>query len=266
MKNKIQILSVLTVPLFTSGPVQAASAIASVDVLDQDGNIVTLAAGVTNDTQFAGTSSVLQTFTSGGLTYGNLVGADGFAAGATGGDGDVEGVLYGIGGTAPTAAVALTDLNLSTGTLDPYGDGTVLGPEFFDFSSQAIGGDTIFFLFANATPSQVVALVDSNGGQRHLQCSISGDDDLGGEVQLSDFGFSRTNGGDLAGREVFGNIFLVSDFTLNDGSTVADIAGFRGQGGTFDAQDAGIAFVVPEPSSALLLLGGLGTFFVRRRR
>ena len=250
-----------------------ASSYASADIVDSvivnDGtNDITLSVvgnpGGTATNYPSGASAALQSFVSGGVTY-TPIAADGYV-------GDVEGVLAPVGTTAfPSASDALSDLDLSTGSLDPYGDGTFVGNEFFDFSTQTIASDTVFFLFSNATGTQAVALVDSTGAD--ITTALFGADNqgtpnIGGEAQINDFSFSRTNGGDLDNREVFGNTFAVSEFTFNAGSTLADVAGFRGQGNSFDAQDAGIAIpaAVPEPSSAILLVGGLGTFLVRRRR
>ena len=248
-----------------------ASQFASADVIDSvvvnDGTMdITLSvannAGGTAPNYPSGASAALQSFVSGGVTYNTLVGADGYV-------GDVEGVLAPVGtaaGAFPTASVALSDLDISTGSLDPYGDGTFVGNEFFDFQTQTIDNNTVFFLFSNATGPTDVALVDSTGAD--ISTSLNFNDDLGGEAQINDFTFSRTNGADLDNREVFGNIFAVNEFTLNAGSTVADIAGFRGSFANFDAQDAGIAFAtaVPEPSSAMILAAGLTALLVRHRK
>ena len=231
MKNKIHALSALTVPLLMSGPLQAASAVTSIDVII-GGSTVTFTNGTTdgqaNDDQTPA-SAVLQTITSGGFIYSNFIGADGFTDGATGGPGDVEGVLFAVGGSAGTVSDVFGDLDLATGSLDPYGTGAVAGPEFFDFSSQTIAIDTTFFLFENETGPGNVALVDSTGAD--ISTALSFNDDLGGEVQLVDFAYERTNGGAIGNREIFGSVFNVSDFTLNADSSLTDIAGFRASGG-----------------------------------
>lgn len=243
----------------------AAPSFATADVITgavvSNGTITTsLPTGALYAPASGDTSAVLQSFTVGSVNYDTLIGADGWV-------GDVEGVLYQLGGTAVTdPSIALGDLDLATGTLDPYGTTTFVGNQYFDFASQTITNDTVFFLFNNGTQTGEVALVNSTGAditnaRNHLL-------DLGGEVLLNNFAFSRTNGGDLASRDVAGNIFAVSEFTFGAGFSAADVVGFRGSGGAFDAQDAGIAFAaaIPEPSSAILLMSGLGTFLVRRRK
>ena len=279
MKSQLSFLAVIAAVSVTQ--FASADIIDSVVVNDGTNDITLSVAANTNPADgtdgFApqyptGSTAALQSFVSGGVNYTTLIGADGFVSDGGNALGDAEGQLFATGAfpvpadATITASTALSDLDLSTGTLDPYGTSNVTGVEYFDFRSQTITDETVFFLFANATPSQAVALVDASGAD--ITNALAGAADLGGEAQLNDFNFERTNGGPLNSREVFGNTFAVSEFTFNDGFTVADVAGFRGQGGTFDAQDAGIAIAtsVPEPSSALLLVGGLGVFLVRRRR
>lgn len=234
---------------------QSASAdfISSV-VVDDGTGLVVLTNGVTDGgADYSAPQAVLQSLTAGGIVYDTLIAPDGYV-------GDVEGVLAPVGTVSfPSASVALSDLDLTTGSLDPLGTGGPPTEEYHDFRTQTITNDTVFFLFNNGTNTQSVTLVDSTGGA--ISNSLDHNTDLsstGGEVELSDFTFSRTNGGDLANREVAGTIFAVSEFTFNAGFGVGDVAGFRGGGGTFDAQDAGIAIAIPEPASfALLALGSI---------
>lgn len=267
----MKLLRTLTCFAFVAA-ITAASASADVVsslVINDGTNLVTLSTGAgSTSTQASGAAdfnvpqAIIQEITAGGVTYDTLVGADGFAEGGNNNSGVVEGVLHSVGGTAPTASVAFGDLDLTTGSLDPYGTGG--GPEeYFNFASQTISSNTVFFLFGNGTGVNNVALVNSAGLDISNALSFAS---IGGEVEFADFAFSRTNGGDLSNREVYGNIFAVSEFTLNAGFTVADIAGFRGAGATFDGHDAGIASItVPEPSSALLLTVG-GLCWLRRRK
>ena len=144
----------------------------------------------------------------------------------------------------------------------------ITGTEYFSFSSATLASDTVFFLFSNATLVGNVALVNTAGDDITTPLTNAA---IGGETQLADFTFEReSDNPNLNNREVFGNTFGVSEFDFLDGFSVADAAGFRGAGGTADINEAGIAIpataTVPEPSSAILLVGGLGTFLVRRRR
>ncbi|MDB4673243.1 PEP-CTERM sorting domain-containing protein [Verrucomicrobiales bacterium] len=251
MKNKTKLFSALAIPLVSLTTSHAVSVITSVVVSDGT-NLTTLSTTSADPIYPSGASAAIQEFVSGGVTYVNFIGATYV--------GDVEGVLFPVGGTASSASAALGDLDLATGTLDPLGTGGDPTMEFHQFIGQTITSDTVFFLFSNATPPQNVTLVDSTGAA--LTNAVS----PGAETELNDFSFSRTNGGDLNNREISGFTFGPGDFTFAGAGTLADVAGFRGAGATFDAEDAGIAFAVPEPSSALLLLGGLGAFVIRRRR
>ena len=262
MQKYLSFLALVAVACQTAN----ADSVSSVVVNDGTG-LVTLDSTTTQAAgadDFAGPQAVLQSFTAGGVIYDFLIGADSFASGGNNSDGIVEGVLAPLGtpiNDISSASVALGDLDLATGTLDPYGDGG--SAEYFNFASQSIADDTVFFLFNAGTNTSNVALVNTIGADISNALDIA---TIGGETELADFNFSRTNG-DPTNREVAGNIFAVSEFTLIAGFTVDDIAGFRGAGSTFDAQDAGIAIsAVPEPSSVFALLGSLGTLLVRRRR
>ena len=155
-------------------------------------------------------------------------------------------------------------MDIATQTLNTFGANVgVAGGEFYDFQTQTIAADTVFFLFANATGSQAVALVDSTGADITNALSLA---DIGDEAQLNDFSFGRESGADdLGNREVFGNTFAVSEFTFNDGFGVGNVAGFRGQGGSPDGGDAGIA-AVPEPASLALLGMGAMALIGRRKK
>ena len=210
----------------------------------------------------SGSSALLQSFTSGGVTFDSFIAPDSYT-GAGGTDVLVPAGSVPAGGTFPTPSAVLTDLDISTGTLGTFGtDG------FFDFGTQQAAGlinsDTVFFAFFNETAAPF-ALVDSTGA---VISNTLDNAAQGGEAQLADFDFLRQSGGDLGtDREVFGNTFAVSDFDLNAGSSVADIAGFTGFNSGPDANDGGIAIAaVPEPSSAIVLVSGLGVLLVRRRR
>ena len=224
------------------------------------------------DDYATGSSAALQSFISGGVTYDTLIAPDSYVGNATD-------VLAPVGTSAfPSVSDALIDLDIATGTLNTFND-PAPSSEFFNFSSQqnagAITNDTVFFVFANETGVGSVALVDSSGAVISNTLSRA---QIGDESQLSDITFARASGGNLErvqdpgspddDREVFGNTFAVSEFVFNPGSSVADVAGFQGGGSTSaDINDAGIAVAaVPEPSSVILLVGGLGAFVARRRR
>lgn len=233
----------------TLAPVQSATADTITSAVVSDGAVETTLNTASDDPVYSGGSAVLQSFTAGGVNYDIVSGSDGYV-------GDVEGVVFPIGGTSPGASVALSDLDLSTGSLDPLGTGGPVASEYHDFRSQTISLDTVFFLFNNGTPPGSVVLVDNTGTVISNTLNRTA---LGPAEVLHNFAFSRTNGGNLNSRTVAGNIFAVNEFTLNAGVTVADIAGFRGSGSTFDAQDAGIAIAEvtepPEPTGPVCFTG-----------
>ena len=254
---------------------------ASADVVDSvvvsDGTTLTTLTASANPGDYAtGSSAVLQSLISGGVTYDTLIAPDSYAGNATD-------VLTPVGTPAsafPSVSDALIDLDISTGTLNTFRDPQLNPNEFFNFTSQqtagAITSETVFFLFVNETGTGSVTLVDSNGAAISNTLTRS---QIGDEAQLSDFTFARASGGNLedinfrgtpdVDREVFGNTFAVSEFIFEPGFGVADVAGFQGgDSDSADANDAGIATIaaVPEPSSVILLVGGLGAFLARRRR
>ena len=203
-----------------------------------------------------GADAFIQSFTSGGITYNPVVAADGFV-------GDAEGVRFKFMGSdpAPSVSGSVSDLNLATGAINPYENGS---NEYFDFSSQTITDDTVFFLFNSDRATNDIALVDNNGDD--ITNALTRFGNLGGsELRLNELTFDQT-GSNAIRTHVAGNTFAVSEFTFNAGFSAADVAGFRGSLSLFDAQDAGIAVAVPEPSSAILLVGGLSAFLIRRRK
>ena len=223
----------------------------------------------------SGSSAVLQSFISGGVTYNTLIAPDSYVGNAT----DVLAPVGTPASAFPSVSDALIDLDVATGTLNTFSNPELNPNEFFNFTSQQTAGtitsDTVFFLFVNETGTGSVALVDSNGAVITNKLTRS---QIGDEAQLSDFTFARASGGNLedinaqgtpdVDREVFGNTFAVSEFIFQSGFGVADVAGFQGgDSNSSDANDAGIAIAaVPEPSSVILLVGGLGAFLSRRRR
>ena len=263
----MKILSSFLSVMVAIASAQLASADTITSVVVSDGNIeTTLSAGGPDYSPNGvdGADAFIQSFTSGGITYNTLVAADGFV-------GDAEGVRFQFMGSdpAPSVSDAVSDLNLATGALEPYENGT---EEYFDFSSQTITDDTVFFLFNSQNATTDIALVNNAGvdiTDAILRFDPNDGPDLGGtELELNELTFDQTVGGP-AREPVAGNTFAVSEFTFNAGFSAADVAGFRGSNSLFDAQDAGIASVgvaIPEPSSAILLVGGLGAFLVRRRK
>lgn len=260
---------------------QSASADTITSLVVNDGSgLTTFTTGLTSGgADFSSPQLLIQEFTAGGITFDTFVGTDGLVGG-DGSPGDVEAIVFAPtsqGGAAPAGAVinnpgpdlgVFGDLDLSTGSLDTSQvfPGSPAN-EFFSFASQTIANDTVFFIFNNGTPLSSVTLVDSAGVAISNGLNFTA---VGGESELSDFVFSRTNGGDLTNRDVHGNTFAVSEFTLNGGASLGDIAGFRAAGASSDFHDAGIASVssaaIPEPSSMFALLGGLGTLLARRRK
>ena len=154
-----------------------------------------------------------------------------------------------------TVATALTDLSLTTGSLNT-GTGTIYG-----FNS--VNSSTAFFLmgnYGNDNPGNVF-LVDSGGN------AISLARGLPNSAAANDFASITVNRSGQAGtlaRTVRGYVFEISEFTFTGGNTVANVAGFQLSGSGFDAQEVGIA-AIPEPS-ALALLGLAGILSVLRRR
>ena len=222
----------------TVNGIGSSGAVTSVVVNDGTAD-TTLEAGTTTGSDYSttGRPAAIQSFVSGGITFNSFIAPDGF-------EGTTDGVLAQIGTTAfPTDSQAVSDLDLSTGTLNTFEPGnTTFTNRFVNFTSQQTAGtitsDTVFFAFFNETGSGVT-LVDKNGADITNELTFT---DIGGEAQLIDFEFERSNGNAITNdREVFGNTFVVSDFTFNAGFGVADVAGFRGTSISSDVNDGGIA-------------------------
>jgi hypothetical protein len=255
MRKKMAIVSAVTLAAVL-GSVNAA-VITSVTALDGQGASFTT---TTTANLSSLTNAMMQSFVADGVTY-NTLSAAASGASYTGG---LEGILYHPGGTAPTASVALTDGDLGTGGLDPLGDNIVAG-QHFRFDSTTFASSTVFYMFNNGTPAGGVQLVDTAGD---AISNTIGAGEYGGEVQLGAWNYSRTNGGDLTGRDVAGVTFSVADFTFDSGKTFADVVGFRvTSSNTTDLTDAGIAVAIPEPATlGLIGIVGVGLFAARRFR
>lgn len=253
MKKKITVVGLVSLAAMLSSV--NGSIITSVTALDGDGApFTTTTTANLNDL----TNAAIQSFVADGVTYLPV------SAAASGASyvGTPEGILYHPGGTAPSASVAMTDLDLGTGSLDPRGDNFTAG-DHFRFDNVTFALDTTFFLFNNGTPASGVYLVDTSGNQI---TDTLGSASYGGEVQIGGWDYSRTNGGDLNNRDVAGVTFAVRDFTFQGANGLSDVVGFQASGGaTFDATDAGIAVVIPEPTT-LALVGFMGIGLVAARR
>jgi len=164
--------------------------------------------------------------------------------------------IYGQNGTNPgSVAAAVSDLNIVTGSLNT-GVATIYG------FTQPMDSMSLFFATANYggdSPASVTA-VNSLGQDISNPISI-GSGDIGGT--LISIETNRSDSGTL-NRTVRGFTFLAGDFTFINGNDVSDFAGFHFGSSNYDVQDVGM--VVPEPTSAVMLLGGLGLLTLRRRR
>ena len=187
-----------------------------------------------------------------------------------------------------SADAALSDLNLATGTLNT---GNLDSGNRYDISSATVqsqlAAGATFFVFGNGnggvsdpiagsggtTPPNVLSFFDSSGAVIGTLAQDYFFQDPGTNSvrapNLATFDFERDPSNPLNNRTISGATFEVSDIVFTSGS-IADAVSFGTQSNSFDAQDFGIAAVataaVPEPSSAIILVGGLGAFLVRRRR
>ena len=262
--------------LFTYLAVAAAMAglpqLASADVILE----FTTTEGVSEGDLLVTSEANLLTFSTGTTVYSGLTGF-GLASGTP------ADTLF-TGTAAASASAALSDLNLATGTLNTASVYDISG-----VTSQAAAGGT-FFIFGNGngavedpiggsggtTPPNTLTFQDGTGTAIGTVPTDIFFQDPGTNAlrapNLATFNFTRGNGNALNNRTISGAVFDVSDITFTGGATIADAVSFSAQSGTFDAQDFGIASIatpisnVPEPSSAIVLVGGLGAFLVRRRR
>jgi hypothetical protein len=166
--------------------------------------------------------------------------------------------VWGTSATNPgSVAAALTDLSLTTGSLNT-GAGTIYG-------FNAVNSSTAFFVMGNygGDNPATVFLVDAGGN------AISASLTLPNSAPANDFAsitVNRSAGGAALSRTVRGYVFEMSEFSFTGGNTVANVAGFKLSGASFDAQEVGIV-AVPEPATlAFLAIGGLVCTLSRRRR
>ena len=192
------------------------------------------------------------------------------------------------GTAAASASAAIGDLNLATGTLNT---GTAARYDLSATATQsALAAGGTFFIFGNGnggvgdpiggsggtTPPNTLSFRDATDaviGTVPTDFFFQDGDPLGDRApNLATFDFTRGNGNALNNRTISGAVFEISEIDFTGAFTIADATSFSAGSGTFDGQDFGIATIatpiatIPEPSSAILLVSGLGTFLVRRRR
>ena len=266
-----KIFSCLAVMAAMAGMTQLASA----DVVFE----FTTTEGVSEGDLDVTSEANLLTFSTGTTTYSGLTGI-GLSAGAP------ADTLF-TGTAAASASAALADLNLATGTLNT---GTAAR---YDISSAVVqtqlAAGATFFIFGNGnggvadpiggsggtTPPNTLSFRDATDaviGTVPTDIFFQGGDPAGDRApNLATFDFTRGNGNALNNRTISGAVFDISDITFTGGATITDAVSFSAGSGTFDGQDFGIASIatpvgVPEPSSAIVLVGGLGALLLRRRR
>ena len=252
---------------------------ASADVI----TAFTTTEGVTEGNTNVTGDANLTSFSTAGFVYTDLTGV-----GIVDADNVAE-RLFANGGTTTdpgTSTAAVSDLNLATGVLNANTtydfSGVTLNDSIFVFGngnggvSDPIGGS------GGTTPpggnDNILNFFAADGTT--LVGSISNDEffqDPGTNAvrapNIASFDLTRTRpaGGTLAGRTISGFVFDVADITLEAGFTVGDLGNLNLNSGTIDIQDVGFAstvtpIAIPEPSSAILLVSGLGTILLRRRR
>ena len=255
MKVLLSFLSVIAA-VAASQTASAQTVITSVDV--SNGTTTSTFDNMTaGQTATSGDAVNLLSLTAGGVTYNSLVAPDSFT-------GTPSSTFVAIGSPQPSGSDATleTDGNLVTGSLNTFTNGGI-----YDFSTQTIADDTLFFSFFNDTNGAAtepnIQLVDSTGA------AITTALPVGSGGTLFNAQIFRS-GNSTQFRNFSGTTFSVGDFAFLTGSTSADVTGFLASNTSADFVEVGIASIsttaVPEPSSAIILLGGLGAIIARRRR
>ncbi|MEO0795227.1 MAG: PEP-CTERM sorting domain-containing protein [Verrucomicrobiota bacterium] len=174
---------------------------------------------------------------------------------------------WGTAGTQPVdGSASLLDDSPITGSLSTA-DSLV-----YNFGQSVSAADNVFVIFnGSISPTffdhnTTITALDGGGSQVGSVLNVS-------ILFTENFGtanLSRSNGGDLFGRGLYGWTANIADF----GGDPSEIASVRlgisqtGFANVVDIQQVGVATVIPEPST-YALLGGLtvlGIAFIRRRR
>lgn len=199
------------------------------------------------------TDLTLSSLTAGGVTYSSFTSA----SSVTGAVGTAE-YVWGTNATNPgSLASAVTDLNITTGSLNPGVTAT------YGFSS--LTASSVFFVLANGgsdNPSSVTAYNSSGVAvTTALPLGVITNAPLLATMNLNRSGQPTA----LTSRGLYGYLFQVSDFTFSGENTAANIAGLRFGNQGFDVQEIGLA-VVPEPETYALILFGAFACYVFRLR
>ena len=246
---------------------------ATADVITQ----VVTGSGSTGATNI-NVSSPLQSFVAGGVTFDTFIGVS--VTDPT----PPELLGPQMVGLPASVQSAVSDLDLGTGALNNGTDAV------YDLSGQTLAASSTIFFFGNGngsvevdpatgnaigsggtTPPGALSFVDAGGAVIGTLAPDFFFQDPGANSlrapNLLSFDFIRGNGNDLNNRTVSGAVFSLGAVNFTSGG-ISDIAGFSIGSGNTDVQDVGIAFAaaIPEPSAGVLLISGLASVLIRRRR